>query len=103
LIREEEVDNKSGELAIARRLLLRTRDVGTLALKKRPTYATSVNQTRSIQVTDFCSGEQKRPREQYFLRTTVFLRATVDCALLQWFLRCYSELRAATMRSVMLQ
>jgi hypothetical protein len=97
LIRVKEVDNKFGELAIARHLLLRTRDAGMLALEKRPTCATSVNQTRSIQVTDFCSGEQKLPREQYFLRVTVFL-----CAL-QWILRCYSGFCAATVHYVMLQ
>jgi hypothetical protein len=97
LIREKEVDNKFGELAIARRLLLRTRDAGMLALEKRPTCATSVNQTRSIQVTDFCSGEQKLLREQYFLRATVFLRA------LQWILRWCSGFCAATVHSAMLR
>jgi hypothetical protein len=97
------VDNKSGELAIARRLLLRTRDTGTLALEKRPTYATSVNQTRNIQVTYFCSGEQKLPCEQYLLRATVFLRALQRILSATVFLRCYSELCAATVLSAMLQ
>jgi hypothetical protein len=97
LIREKEMDNKSGELAIARRLLLRTREAVMLALEKRSTCATSVTQTHSIQVTDFCSGEQKLPHEQYFLCDTVFLRA------LQWILCCYSGFCAATVNSVLLQ
>jgi hypothetical protein len=75
------------ELAIARRLLLRTRDAGTLAVEKRLTCAT-----------------QQVPVLQCFLRATVIsvLLQCISAALQQplccysTFLRRYSNLCAAT-------
>jgi hypothetical protein len=96
------VDNKFGELAIARRLLLRTRDAGTLALEKRSTCATQ-HTDFALASSDFHVHSKSPCYSVSALLQCTLRRYSAFSAALQYPLCCYSTFLRRCSTSALLQ